>query len=430
VGTKRWGTKERSLATEKKWEPTQWHRQTTKGNYYFHCFSRFTWWSWGRWQRTFSYNPAELWILPLWGTHREIPKEMDNLLRTSHHQLLHTVIQVRHPGLGVPKLLIAKTERGHQGRSPCARRASSPLPEPQLPMPSRWQPGQSQDQSQHLDRVFHPQHRGFAAWTQRQGKAWEAVQTSVSAHPHITQWCLWTSLTTSPPRAVPRGHAQVKLPSKWATDVPLGEDGVQAKWGLGIWLLLGDEGAKAADLEVRESPRVGTEHGEKRAAAFGKKKASPRFAFLLDVCGLNCWPLKFSSSQNCWLTDRLSRTLRKSLCPTQGRFLLRKQSPQTLPASHPGCCSQADRAGMFQGSASHAAGLGGHCAKRKRPAPPSSCPWSWHPDVCYLVVNWNQLRALKPNSCSGAGSACSPLQHNPSSCRSPDAKCKRSWWTG
>lgn len=151
----------------------------------------------------------------------------------------------------------------------------------------------------------------------------------------------------------------MKLPLMQTADVPLGEDGVQAKRGLGIRLSLGDEEAEAADREVRQSLRVGTEHGEKRAAAFGKKKSKSQVCFFLDVCGLNCWPLKFSSFQDCWLMDRLGRTPKKSLYPTQGRFPPHKQSLRTLPASHPGCCSQADGAGLFQGSASHAAGLGG-----------------------------------------------------------------------
>lgn len=78
----------------------------------------------------------------------------------------------------------------------------------------------------------------------------------------------------------------MKLPLMQTADVPLGEDGVQAKRGLGIRLSLGDEEAEAADREVRQSLRVSTEHGEKRAAAFGKKKASRRFAFSLMCVGL------------------------------------------------------------------------------------------------------------------------------------------------
>lgn len=112
------------------------------------------------------------------------------------------------------------------------------------------------------------------------------------------------------------GEAPVKASHRCA----VGEDGVQAKRGLSIQHSLGDGEAEAADWEVRQSPRVGTEHGEKRAAAFGKQAASSRFVFLLDVCGLNCQPLKFSSSQDRWLMDRLSRRLKKFLCPIQGRF--------------------------------------------------------------------------------------------------------------
>lgn len=129
----------------------------------------------------------------------------------------------------------------------------------------------------------------------------------------------------------------MSLPVKQATDVLLGEDGAQAKRGLGIRLSLGDEEAEAAAREVRQSPRVGTEHGEKRAVAFGKKKSKSQVRFFLDVCGLNCWPLKFSSSQDCWLTDRLSRTLKESLCRTQVSRVQAKPadpaclSPRLLP---------------------------------------------------------------------------------------------------
>lgn len=112
------------------------------------------------------------------------------------------------------------------------------------------------------------------------------------------------------------GEAPVKASHRCA----VGEDGVQAKRGLSIQHSLGDGEAEAADWVVRQSPRVGTEHREKRAAAFGKQAASSRFVFLLDVCGLNCQPLKFSSSQDRWLMDRLSRRLKKFLCPIQGRF--------------------------------------------------------------------------------------------------------------
>lgn len=177
---------------------------------------------------------------------------------------------------------------------------------------------------------------------------------------------------------------------------------------------MGDEEAEAADREVRRSPRVGTEHGEKRAVAFGKKKTSHRFAFSLMCVGLIAEPLKFNSSQDCWLMDRLSRTLKKPCMPLRVGFPHVSKAWGALPDSRPACCARLTVLGFFRGL--QALQLCWETMYQVEKTCSSIFMSLESASRCLLLSCElkSTHRALKANSCPGAGSACS-LQHNPPS---------------
>lgn len=137
------------------------------------------------------------------------------------------------------------------------------------------------------------------------------------------------------------------------------EERVQAMRGLGIYLSVGD--VEAADREVRK--KSGRARGSalsterKRQQRFErkkKKKIKLQVCFFLDVCGLNCWPLKSGSSQACQLMDGLSRT------PKQTPYTIRASFPlQPLPAPWPGWGSLAHRTGLLWGACKPCSWTGG-----------------------------------------------------------------------